>query len=167
MEIPLLGLLETQREYLDRYLNMKLTEEFMKSFQACDEAYQMAVKEGYLENKTIDETIEYCKNIGRQDFVRFLEQAKTTEKYVRLGGKNIRMINKYKIFNPIDGQHSSYNSLAEAKNGMIEVINQILTHYKISVSQVISNENGDEAWIPIDFNVKNWIKTIPDNNPVI
>lgn len=124
----------------------------MRNVNACPEAYALAIRQNYIDNKTVDETIEYCRSIGRDDFVEFLEETKKTEHYVRNNGKIIFMVEKYKVFNPTTGQYIEYNDFEAAKQDVVRIATQILADHKLNITQVIRNENGDEAWSPVDIN---------------
>lgn len=142
---------------------MILTKEYMREYGACAEGYELAITSGHI-GKDIDEAIAYCRQIGREDFAIDLEATKLTPAYVRHNGKRVINMNKYKVFNPLTGQYTTYDSLGDAKKGLVEVANQLLAQYEVSVAQVISNEKGDEAWIPIPS--ADWAKVVISGNPV-
>jgi len=56
------------------------------------------------------------------------------------------MADAYQVFNPQTGQHTRYETEAEAKAALVEVAKQILVTYTPSVVEETVHENGDVTW---------------------
>jgi hypothetical protein len=76
---------------------------------------------------------------------------KKTELYVRTNG-SIFTMGAYQVFNPLTGQHTRYETEAEAKAALVDVAKQVLEQHCPRVVQELSNENGDTTWIPTTMN---------------
>lgn len=138
----------------------KLSLKFLKDNGVCDEAYAWT-ETTFAENFAIDELLDwdfgrsklvvYCdENQGiTNGWVKWFDELKISEAYVRFNGKEITM-GGYQVFNPLTGLHIEYQTLDEAKQGVTDVAFQIIKNYQISICQVMSNENGDSTWIPIE-----------------
>lgn len=129
---------------------MILTEEFLKLQNACEEGIQSAITNGFVGQEYLD-AIKGFISINQRDFAGWMLEQKTTEAYVRANGKEITMGTTYKVFNPITGLHTEYQTEADAKAGMAEICEQVLQAYKPTVCQAISNENGDSTWISVEI----------------
>ena len=128
---------------------MILTQEFLDIAGVCTEGQQVAIDGAYI-GWDYDEVIKDLVKNGKNEDAGWMLFQKKTEAYVRFNAKEVTM-GAYQVFNPITGIHNEYQTEEEAKVGMIEVANQILNSNVISVCQVISNENGDSTWIPVEL----------------
>ena len=129
---------------------MILTEEFLKSQNACAEGLQIAFDNNYL-GQDYSSVIRNLISIERKDFAGWMLEQKNTEAYVRYNGKEVTMTETYQVFNPIDGTYTECQNESEAKAKIIEVTKVMLDLHKISVCRALKNENGDVAWIPVEI----------------
>jgi hypothetical protein len=129
---------------------MILTEEFLKNQNACAEGIQIAFDNNYI-GQEYSNVIRELIAIDQKDFAGWMLAQKTTEAYVRANGKEFTMGTTYKIFNPLTGLHTEYQTEADAKVGMAEICKQVLQSHKPTVCQTISNENGDSTWIAVEI----------------
>ena len=53
------------------------------------------------------------------------------------------------VFNPLDGTHTEYPDEASARVALVEISNEILKRYPVSLVQSVADENGDTTWTPI------------------
>ena len=81
----------------------------------------------------------------------WLKVVKKTEAYVRFNGKEITMGESYQIFNPISGQHVVCADIESAKALVLEVQKEILKAHAVTACRELRNENGDTAWLSVDF----------------
>jgi hypothetical protein len=128
---------------------MILTKEFLGDVNSCLEGYRFGL-ENNLINNDYDDAITFCRNNRQQDFAKWLEEQKSTEKYVRANGSVITM-GAYQVFNPITGVHTRYETEEEARSALVEVQKTILEQYGANIVQEMSNENGDTTWIPTEI----------------
>lgn len=128
---------------------MILTKEFLQQFDGCTEGYRFGLENNLIDGD-YDAAIAFCNANGRPEFGGWLEHQKSTEAYVRLNG-SIFTMGAYQVFNPITGQHTRYETEAEAKAALIEVAKEVLIHHSPRVVQELSNENGDTTWLPTDM----------------
>jgi len=125
---------------------MILTEEFLKSQDACEEGIQTVIDNnivGIEYNLAIRQLID----LNEQDYAGWLIEQKKTEAYVRANGSVFTM-NAYQVFNPLTGQHTRYETEQEAKSALVEIAKQVLSQHVPTVVQELANENGDTTWIP-------------------
>lgn len=130
---------------------MILTKEFLQQTNACTEGYRFVLTAG-LVGGDYDEAISYCRandeGIGYGDW---LEEQKKTEAYVRANATEyIIMLEKFKVFDPISGQHIDCASEEEATTTILVVAKQLLDRYQFNMVRAITNEHGDEAWVPME-----------------
>jgi hypothetical protein len=129
---------------------MILTEEFLKTQNACAEGIQSAFENNFVGQEYSD-AIRGFITMDQKDFAGWLIEQKSTETYVRANGKVITMGTTYQVFNPLTGLHSQYASEAEAKEALARLCEILIDRYKPTVCQEITNENGDSAWTAIDL----------------
>jgi hypothetical protein len=129
---------------------MILTREFLLEVHSCQEGYRFGVENNLIDGN-YDDAIAFCLNQGKQEFADWLIEQKKTEYYVRNNGSIITM-GAYQVFNPIVGQHTRYETEAEAKLALIEIAKEVLNQYCPTVVQELLNENGDTTWIPTKMN---------------
>ena len=125
---------------------MILTEEFLKSQDACQEGIQTVIDNniiGIEYNLAIRQLID----LNEQDYAGWMIEQKKTEAYVRANGSVFTM-NAYQVFNPLTGQHTRYETEEEAKGALVEIAKQVLAQHVPVVVQELANENGDTTWIP-------------------
>lgn len=138
-----------------------LSLKFLKDNGVCDEAYAWTAetfKENFAINELLDwdfgrsKLIVYCEENPdiTNGWVSWFDNLKNSEAFIRFNGKEITM-GGYQVFNPITGLHTDYATLEEAKQGMADVAFQIIQNFEISVCQVMSNENGDSTWVPVQI----------------
>ena len=124
---------------------MILTEEFLKSQDACQEGIETVIDNniiGIEYNLAIRQLID----LNEQDYAGWMIEQKKTEAYVRANGSVFTM-NAYQVFNPLTGQHTRYETEAEAKSALVDIAKQVLTQHVPVVVQELANENGDTTWI--------------------
>jgi len=126
---------------------MILTLEFLQKVNACEEGIVYAQDNNRI-GLDYDDNIQFCIDTGQQLFADFLIDLKTSEAYIRANGEVITM-GTYQVFNPITGQHQEYQDEESARGGIADIQRQILEQYPVSVTQSITNENGDSTWIPV------------------
>lgn len=129
---------------------MILTRELLLEANSCQEGYRFGV-ENNLIGGDYDDAITFCANNGKQEFADWLTIQKSTEYYVRNNGSILTM-GAYQVFNPLTGQHTRYETEADAKAALIEISKEVLKQHCPTVVQELSNENGDTTWIPTDLN---------------
>ena len=129
---------------------MILTEEFLKTQNACAEGVQSAFENNFVGQEYSD-AIRGFITIDQKDFAGWLIEQKSTEVYVRANGEVITMTTNYQVFNPLTGLHNRYTSEAEAKEALAGICEAIIDNYKPTVCQEMTNENGDSAWTAIDL----------------
>jgi hypothetical protein len=129
---------------------MILTKEFLIAQGACEEGIQICIDNNYF-GMDCDEVIKELIKIDKKDHARGLLSYKSTELYVRMNGSQFTM-GAYQVFNPLTGQHTRYETEAEAKAALIEVAKKVLAQHCPRVIQELSNENGDTTWIPTNMN---------------
>mgnify|MGYP003339374226 CR=1 FL=1 len=129
---------------------MLLTQEFLTLANVC-EAGQKCADDGNYIGVEYDEVIKDLLRRDLKEDAGWLQQQKSTELYVRMNGSQFTM-GAYQVFNPLTGQHTRYETEAEAKAALVEVGKQLLVQYCPQVIQELSNENGDTTWIPTTMN---------------
>ena len=127
---------------------MILTLEFLQSVNACRAGVDF-VQDNNLIDLDYDYVIEQLNLASQPEYANFLIDIKTTEAYVRANGEVITMGTTYQVYNPMTGQHQEYQDEESAREGIADIQRQILEQYPVSVTQSITNENGDSTWIPI------------------
>lgn len=127
---------------------MILTREFLEQQQACAEGIQSCIDNNYIGMEYSDVIKSFIAN-DQKDYAGWLIEQKQTEAYVRLG--ETLTMGAYQVFNPLTGQHTRYETEAEAKVALVAVAKQVLDHYSPTVVQELSNENGDTTWIPTEI----------------
>ena len=125
---------------------MILTRELLLEVHSCQEGYRFGV-ENNLIGGDYDDAITFCANNNKQEFADWLTAQKSTEYYVRNNGSILTM-GAYQVFNPLTGQHTRYETEAEAKAALVEIAKEVLNQHCPKVVQELSNENGDTTWIP-------------------
>lgn len=128
---------------------MILTKSFLTEVNSCAEGYRFGLENNLIDGD-YDAAISFCANNGRHDFADWLTEQKKTEYYVRNNGSILTM-GAYQVFNPLTGQHTRYETEAEAKEALVEVSKEILKQHCPIVVQELSNENGDTTWIPTNL----------------
>lgn len=128
---------------------MILTRDFLSRAGACLDGYR-GVLENDLLGKEIDDVISYFESIGESEYAEWLTEQKSTEQYVRENGKVITMTT-FKVFNPLTGVHTEYNTEEEARAAMVALCSQILEIHSVSLVRAITNENGDSAWVAAEL----------------
>lgn len=129
---------------------MILTKEFLENQNACSEGIQACADNNYF-GLEYNQVIKNFISIDQKDYAGWLIEQKLTEQYVRANGSVITM-GAYQVFNPLTGQHTRYETEAEAKTALIEIAKQVLELHCPKVIQELSNENGDTTWIPTNMN---------------
>lgn len=126
---------------------MKLTKEYIASIGAtCTPGYRYALEHNLI-GMEWDDAIAYCEQ-HNSEWADWGKRQKTTESYVRANGSKIIMGKSFQVFNPITGTHTEYPSEAAAREAIVVISQDILKQHSIRLVQSISNENGDQAWIP-------------------
>lgn len=128
---------------------MILTKEFLGGANSCVEGYRFGLENNLIGND-YDAAIKFCAENGHQDFADWLTEQKSTEKYVRANG-SIFTMKAYQVFNPYTGQYTKYETEAEAKVALAEVVKQMVANQVSLVNQELVNENGDATWVPVDL----------------
>ena len=123
--------------------------QFMMEVDGCGDGVQRA-KDSGIYGMELDEAIPKLRELGFKEDVAWLKYIKKTEAYVRYNGKECTL-GDYQIFNPISGQHEECATEEEAKLIIKRICGEILDHHKITVCRVLSNENGDSTWLPIEM----------------
>jgi hypothetical protein len=98
-------------------------------------------------DKPESQVVEFLQTHGYLDDLKWYEEKKKTEAFVRYNGREITL-GTYQVFNPLTGLHNQFQDEASARQEMISIAHQLLEHTKINLIQEISNENGDITWIP-------------------
>jgi hypothetical protein len=119
--------------------------QLLLSIDGCDDGIQRAKDTG-IYGMEFDEAIPKLRALGFKEDAAWLKVVKKTEQYVRFNGKEITMLEKYQVFNPLTGTHAEYENEAAARAAVLEITNQILENNKVTVVRAITNENGDSAW---------------------
>jgi hypothetical protein len=88
-------------------------------------------------------------DIGREAFARMM--ARNSKAWLQMEGTKLKDV--YHVFNPLTGQHTTCNSLEEAKETRQQYIQDYIETQKnmFSVAQEIENSDGDTLWNPIDI----------------
>lgn len=107
--------------------------------------------ENNIVNVEYDLAVEFLNNNKQTLWAWWLNNQKESETYVRANGSNITMNEKYQVFNPLTGMHTACDTEDEMKQMVLDISQQIVDKYKVSVNQEISNENGDVAWTLINL----------------
>lgn len=128
---------------------MILTQEFLASTQVCAEGQVVADTGNYI-GMDYDEVIRDLLLKGDKLSAGWLLAQKSTEAYVRANG-SIFTMGAYQVFNPLTGQHTRFETEAEAKAGLVEIARAVLNQHCPNVVQELSNENGDTTWVPTDI----------------
>ena len=126
------------------------TFDFLISNYACSEGIQN-IKDAGLYGLLIDELVPKLRELGMNEEAAWLKVVKKTEAYVRFNGKEITMGESYQIFNPISGQHVVCADIESAKALVLEVQKEILKAHAVTACRELRNENGDTAWLSVDF----------------
>jgi hypothetical protein len=126
-----------------------LTKEFLEKQNACVEGIQVCIDNNYF-GLEYNQVIKNFISIEQKEYAGWLIEQKSTEKYVRANGSVITM-GAYKVFNPITGLHTSYETEEEARSALVEVQKEVLNNYGANVVQELSNENGDTTWVPTEI----------------
>jgi hypothetical protein len=61
------------------------------------------------------------------------------------------MNEKYQVFNPLTGMHTACDTEDDMKKLVLDISQQIVDTYRVSVNQEITNENGDATWTLVDL----------------
>jgi hypothetical protein len=128
---------------------MILTKEFLQSVNCCVEGYQFALENNLL-HLDYDYVIKFCNDNNQSDYATWLSEIKKTKQYVQANGNNF--MSTYQVFDPLVGQHIKYETLEEAKEGMVEIAQKILQLHCPSIVEEITNDNGDAVWVPMNMN---------------
>jgi hypothetical protein len=123
---------------------------FIAAMSGCDDGIQR-VKDAGIYGLEFDEAIEKLRLLGLKEDAAWLKAIKKTEAYVRYNGKEITMSESYQIFNPMSGQHVVCADIESAKALVLEVQKGILKAHAVTACRELRNENGDTAWISVDF----------------
>jgi hypothetical protein len=129
---------------------MLVTEQFLVDFNVCSETTNL-IRTNELIDKEVTEVLRFLRDIGVAEPTVWWNDVKKTEQYVRLNGSIFTMTTKYQVFNPLTGNHTQYETEEEAKQGLIEVAQQIIANSPPAVVQEMINENGDSTWMPTDL----------------
>lgn len=129
---------------------MLVTEEFIKAFDVCAETADV-IRNNNLLGQEVSAVLRSLRDLGMSEPTAWWNGLdKSTEYYVRNNGSILTM-GAYQVFNPLTGQHTRYETEAEAKAALAEVAKQILEQHCPKVVQEISNENGDTTWVPTEL----------------
>jgi hypothetical protein len=129
---------------------MILTREFLQTIRTPTDIYRY-IFEHSIVNIEYDQAIESLKNNGKELWAYWLNEQKLSEAYVRANGSKITMNEKYQVFNPITGVHIACDTEDDMKQLVLDISQQIINIYKVSVNREISNENGDAAWTTVNL----------------
>lgn len=129
---------------------MILTKEFLQQFNGCTEGYRFGLENGLIDGD-YDVAISFCNANGKPEFGSWLEHQKSTEAFVRMNG-SIFTMGAYQVFNPLTGQHTRYETEAEARTALVEIAKEVLAQHCPRVVQELSNENGDTTWVVTSLN---------------
>jgi hypothetical protein len=124
---------------------MILTKEFLIAVKTPVDMYRY-IFEHNIVNIEFNLAVDYLKNNGHNLWSWWLNNQKGSEIYVRANGSKITMNEKYQVFNPLTGIHIACDTEDDMKKLVLDINQQIIDTYKVSVNQEISNENGDSAW---------------------
>lgn len=123
---------------------MILTREFLVAINTPMDMYRY-IFEHNIVNIDYDQAVEFLEKNNQSLWAWWLKKQKETELYVRSNGSTITMNSKYIVFNPLTGMHTSCDTEDDMKQLVLDISQQILDTYKVSVNQEIGNENGDTA----------------------
>ena len=129
---------------------MILTQEFLTNMGVCSDGQSVAETGNYI-GMDYDLVIKDLVSRGLNDDAGWMLASKKTEYYVRNNGSILTM-GAYQVFNPLVGQHTRYETEAEAKAALVEIAKEVLKQHCPTVVQELSNENGDTTWIPTNMN---------------
>ena len=129
---------------------MILTREFLQTIKTPTDIYRY-IFEHSIVNIEYDQAIEFLENNGKSLWAYWLGQQKETEAYVRANGSKIIMNEKYQVYNPITGMHIACDTEEDMKKLVLDITQQIVNIYKVSVNREVSNENGDAAWTVLNL----------------
>lgn len=124
---------------------MILTREFLQAINTPLDMYRY-IFEHNIVNIEYDETVEFLEKNNQFLWAWWLNKQKESEVYVRANGSIITMNEKYQVFNPLTGMHTACDTEDDMKKLVLDISQQIVDAYKVSVNQEITNENGDAAW---------------------
>lgn len=126
-----------------------ITPELMATIKACTGTPESGPDFFTAQNlwgKTETEVLAAMSAAGMAASIEWWNKQKTTEVYVRATAKEITMLEKYQVFDPISGTYTAYTSLEEAKLGLAAVAKEFLATSNLHIGQGIQNEYGDTAW---------------------
>jgi hypothetical protein len=124
---------------------MILTREFLLAINAPLDMYRYIFEHNII-NVEYNEAVDFLENNGKSLWAWWLNKQKESEIYVRANGSIITMTEKYQVFNPLTGSHTACDTEDDMKKLVLDISQQIVDAYKVSVNQEITNENGDAAW---------------------
>lgn len=126
-----------------------ITQELLETIGACEEA-KIFITENNLWQQPESVVVESILNAGHTQYHNWWLQQKNTEKFIRYTGKELVM-GAFKVFDPLTGEHSSFDDEESAKACLIEISKNILKKHCPIVVRSLRNEYGDETWIPTDI----------------
>ena len=129
---------------------MILTREFLQAINTPKDIYRY-IFEHNIVNIEYDQAVEFFENNSKSLWAYWLKQQKETEAYVRANGSKIIMNEKYQVYNPITGMHIACDTEEDMKKLVLDITQQIVNIYKVSVNREVSNENGDAAWTVLNL----------------
>lgn len=134
---------------------MRLTKELLEHMSACQEGCDSFINE-FPDGGEYNEVLAAAKyhdavygNIGREAYLRMMYR--NPKAWLQIEGTKMKDV--YHVFNPTTGQHTTCNSLAEAKQTREQFMQEYLESHKhmFSTAQEIETPNGDTLWNPIDL----------------
>ena len=129
---------------------MMLTREFLIAINTPMDMYRY-IFEHNIVNVDYDQAVAFLEKNNQSLWAWWLNKQKETELYVRSNGSTIIMNSKYQVFNPLTGTHTACDTEDDMKKLVLDISQQIVDTYKVSVNQEIGNENGDVAWLSLNL----------------
>lgn len=126
---------------------MILTEKLLVDAGICEGGLTLA-RQGYI-GLPFDTAISKLLDDGYAKEAIWLRAIKQTEVYLTAKGVFNRMSDIH-VFNPFTGLHTVYPTRGLAEQAVLEISQQILDKFQVSVMQEIRNEEGDAAWSPLE-----------------
>ncbi len=134
---------------------MRITNELIEQFNACEPGVNTML-ELFPNGGEYEEVLAAAKQSdelhgdkGREAFIRMMKR--NPKVWLLIEGTKVKDV--YHVFNPLTGQHTSCNSLEEAKQTRAQYMQDYLESHKqmFSAAQEIETGNGDTLWNPIDL----------------
>lgn len=129
-------------------MTILITKELLDKLGACNTGPDFFT-ENNLWGKSEIELIDAMRVSGLLKEIEWWENIRKTPEFVRATGKVITMEATFAVFDPTTGQHKNNLTREEAEAEISRVAQVILSQHLPSINQIISNENGDQAWTAV------------------